>query len=217
MKNFIEKSYIVTIVKKKLIALNAKMKKKYEYLKNNLKGETLKMKQKNLWLTVGTPGSGKSWFARNKFNELTKAKNTEIVSRDAIRFNLLDTLGGEYFDHEDTVWNNFVLSIKECLENPKITDVIADATHLSPKSRRKLLCNFDLSNINVNFIICSTSLDICLNRNSQRKGREYVPEEVLKSMYNSFIPPTEEELNTYCTKQIILVDESAATLLERND
>lgn len=173
------------------------------------------MKQKNLWLTVGTPGSGKSWFIKNKFNELTKAKNTEIVSRDAIRFNILDTLGGKYFDHEDTVWNNFVLSIKEHLENPKLTDVIADATHLSPKSRHKLLHNFDLSNINVNFIVCSTSLDVCLNRNSQRDGREHVPEEALKSMYNSFTPPTEDELNTYHTKQIILVDESEAILLQK--
>ena len=216
-KSFIEKDYIVTIAKKKLIALNVEMRKKYKYLKNNLKGEILKMKRKNLWLTVGTPGSGKSWFVRNKFNELTKAKNTEIVSRDAIRFNLLDTLGGEYFDHEDTVWNNFVLSIKEYLENPKLTDVIADATHLSPKSRHKLLHNFDLSNINVNFIVCSTSLDICLNRNSQRKGRECVPKAVLKSMYNSFTPPTEEELNTYHTKQIIFVDESEAILTERTD
>lgn len=163
------------------------------------------------------PGSEKSWFIRNKFNELTKAKNVEIISRDAIRFNLLDTLGGEYFDYEDIVWDNFVFSIQEYLENPKLTDVIADATHLSTKARHKLLCNFDLSNINVNFIVCSTSLDICLTRNSQRKGRECVPEAVLKSMYNSFIPPTEEELNTYHTKQIIFVDESEAILTERTD
>lgn len=175
------------------------------------------MKQKNLWLTVGIPGSGKSWFIKNKFKELTKSEKVEIVSRDIIRFYLLDTLGGEYFDHEDAVWSNFIYSIQEHLENPNLTDVIADATHLSPKARHKLLCNFDLSDVNVNFIVCATSLDICLNRNMQREGRECVPIDTIKSMYNSFKPPMKDELDKYKTKQIIVVDESGATLMNKGD
>ena len=67
------------------------------------------MKQKNLWLLAGCPGSGKSyWVARQP--------NATVVSRDAIRFSLLKD-GDEYFSKEKEVKKEFLRQIQEALEN----------------------------------------------------------------------------------------------------
>ena len=41
-----------------------------------------------------------------------------------------------------------------------------------------------------------TPLETCLKRNSTRVGRRFVPEDVIKKMYKSFKPYTENELFT---------------------
>lgn len=162
------------------------------------------------------PGSGKSWFIKNNFINLVNPKNLSIVSRDAIRFNILDTLGGEYFTHEDVVWNVFIETINTALKNDAITDIVVDATHLTPKARVKVLNNFDLSSVSVNFICATTPLEICLERNKKRVGRERVPSEVIRNMYKSLNYPSSTELNNYKVKEIIVFDEKETTLLRKD-
>ena len=59
------------------------------------------MKQKNLWIMVGCPASGKSTYLANK-----ALSNSVIVSRDAIRFNLLRP-GDDYFSKEKEVFEKY--------------------------------------------------------------------------------------------------------------
>ena len=54
------------------------------------------MKNKKLFLLCGCPGSGKSTWARQRIN----THGGYHISRDEIRFTLLDERGGNYFDYE---------------------------------------------------------------------------------------------------------------------
>ena len=65
------------------------------------------MKQKILYLMCGIPGSGKSHWAKG-------VKDAVIVSRDAIRFNLLKD-GEDYFAHEDEVVETFIYDLNGVL------------------------------------------------------------------------------------------------------
>ena len=141
-------------------------------------------------MTIGIPGSGKSTY-------LKKIK-LEIVSRDAIRFAILDKYHtDDYFSHEDEVWTEFVNAIVEALNDGK--SVVADATHLSKGSRRKLL-NAVMPRLKnrkdrpiVLGLYFDVPLDICLERNAQRTGRAFVPEEQIRNMYANLTHPDETE------------------------
>ena len=50
-----------------------------------------------------------------------------------------------------------------------------------------------LKDIEVNAIVMRTPLDIVIKQNSQREGREFVPESVIRQMNSQFTIPTEEE------------------------
>lgn len=142
-------------------------------------------------LTIGIPGSGKSTY-------LKKTK-LEIISRDAIRFAILDKYHtDDYFSHEDEVWEQFVNTIVEALNDGK--SVVADATHLSKGSRRKLfnavmprLKNREERRMIVLGLYFDVPLEVCLERNAQRTGRALVPEDQIRNMYVNLTPPDETE------------------------
>lgn len=140
------------------------------------------MKQKNLWLMVGCAASGKStWLTKNACSDGV------IVSRDAIRFSLLNP-GDDYFSKENEVFEKYVNSIQNAFNHTD--NVYADATHLTEASRNKLLNRLDLTNVNIKAVMFLTSLDECLARNSKRGGRAQVPESVIKRMFFSTTDPT---------------------------
>jgi predicted kinase len=56
-------------------------------------------------MMCGVPGSGKSTWVRKNFPDITP------VSRDAIRFEILDERGGDYFAYEDEVFEKFIHQI----------------------------------------------------------------------------------------------------------
>lgn len=142
-------------------------------------------------MTIGVPGSGKSTFL--------KKTNLEIVSRDAIRFAILDKYHtDDYFSHEDEVWTEFVNTIVEALNDGK--SVVADATHLSKGSRRKLL-NAVIPRLKNKeercFIVLGlyfeVPLEVCLERNAQRIGRAFVPEDQIRNIYANLTRPDSTE------------------------
>ena len=123
------------------------------------------MKNK-LYLMVGCPGSGKSTYAKRYLT------NAVYISRDDIRFSLVKE-NEEYFSKEKEVFKVFVNKINNKLRDG--CDVVADATHLNPSSRFKLLANLDLNKnkTEVIAIFIQTPLDVCLRQNENRKYNKY--------------------------------------------
>ena len=93
-----------------------------------------------LFLLCGPSGIGKSTWLKNTFSEKWDKSRSVIVSRDEIRFYELrkDNLGSEhYFDKEPIVFSTFLATIASELMCGN--DVYADATHLTPASRSKVI------------------------------------------------------------------------------
>ena len=168
------------------------MKMKYGNLKETLRKGCIRMKQKNLYLTVGIPGVGKSTWVRKMFDEKTDL----IVSRDIIRFAILEEYNEieDYFKYEDQVWAEFINKINVCLADENIDRLVVDATHLNPRSREKVLQELNLSGVQVNILCFNIPLQIALERNANRTGLAKVPDIVIKRMFRSLILPTDEEI-----------------------
>ena len=139
-----------------------------------------------LYIMCGPPGCGKSTFA----NEFLPKR--AYVSRDAIRFDMVKE-DEEYFSHENEVFSTFVNTITDQLQNGM--SVIADATHIDMSSRKKLTYAIDKSftDYNIVYVTFNTPIEICLERNNMREGRMCVPEDVIRSMYNKFRIPRNDE------------------------
>ena len=152
-----------------------------------------------LIIMSGAPGSGKSTYAQKYW--LQHKNNTIIVSRDEIRFSLV----GEndlYFSKENEVLNIFYETIVKKMRQG--FDVIADATHLTKKSRLTLIYNISryISSFDVVVVSMLTDLETCFERNEQRSGRSVVPRSALRRMYYSMTDPKDDD---YFYKEIIYV------------
>lgn len=168
------------------------------------------MKNK-LYIMSGVQGSGKSTFAKTYFPE------AEYISRDEIRFSLVGE-NEEYFSKEDQVYDMFVGKINLALKEGK--NVVADATHLNPKSRLKLLAclNFIPGETQINVIYMQVPLAECIIRNENRKGtRSYVPSSVIIRMYKALKKPNFEECMGMIDRIIIVDKDEHVKVIERGD
>lgn len=155
---------------------------------------------KCLYVMCGVSGSGKSTFIKNHLFDFVEPEDyVVVVSRDDIRFRLLDTdeamSEDKYFSKENKVWKKYIEDIKDGLDNG--LTVVADATHLNLASRSKLLraLGESLKDTHVIFVAIKCPLDFCLKNNDKRFGLSHVPEVTIKNMYKSFTIPTIEEGN----------------------
>lgn len=148
------------------------------------------MKQHNLFLMCGAPGSGKSTWLKEH------VENAYVISRDAIRFMMLDD-DDKYFSKENKVFRAYVQYIQESIDSDETPeDIYCDATHITKASRDKLLNALDLTNVkNVTVIVVRPSLEQTLERNEQRRdnGRAYVPKSVVRRMWFQFERPEEDK------------------------
>ena len=158
---------------------------------------------KKLFIMMGVPGSGKSTWLRNNI----KDDNSIIVSRDEIRFSLLQD-GDDYFEHEGEVYSRFIDQINAGLSNLK--DVWVDQTTLNRKARTKLLNAIQIEPKEINIVYMERPLEQALEWNARRSGRRLVPEETIKNMYNSIQLPTEKEnINNFykiIDDQLVLIE-----------
>ena len=146
----------------------------------------------NLILMCGIPGSGKTTFAKKYCQE---HKDIIYISRDEIRFGLLQP-EDDYFAHEGLVYHKFIQAVAAALNENKT--VIADATFLNKGSRQRFL---EVVNTYVTVpydcyaFVMQTPIEICLERNSSRKGRANVPENTIRNMFNKFSNPSVDTEN----------------------
>lgn len=147
------------------------------------------MEKPTLYILCGLPGSGKSTWA---WNYTGADDDAYLVSRDDIRFSMLGN-DEDYFAHEDKVFEKFVGTITQTLVYG--SDVVADATHLNKKSRRKLINAIDrsFSDYQIIFVWFNINVEECVIRNSKREGRAVVPTETIYSMWRNFTIPQESE------------------------
>ena len=148
------------------------------------------MGEKRLYVSVGIPGSGKSYYflTMNRFGHQVRR-----ISRDDVRFSILKP-HEKYFAHEKEVYKEYIRQIQEAIDDDSIEWVCADATHLTKKSRQQLFSHLDLHKIDAIYIIwADTPIDVAIERNSRRAGIRNVPEQVIRSMFGSLEVPTCDE------------------------
>lgn len=146
----------------------------------------MRVKQKKVWLLAGIPGSGKSTWARQR----VATKGGIHCSRDEIRFSLLKD-GEDYFAHEDEVIRIWTEKIHQAILSPDAGDVYIDATHLTEKSRSNIIDSLPATNYTLITVFFDVPLEVCLERNEQRKGRARVPRSVIRRMHASFETDTQ--------------------------
>jgi predicted kinase len=117
---------------------------------------------------VGIPGSGKSTLARNRFP-------------DHKRLNL-DTLHTRKKEDEE---------IALCLSNGK--NVIVDNTNTTRNSRTKYIQIAKLLGIPIRAIYMNCPVNLALERNASRSGKEHLPDKAVR-FYNKILqPPSTDE------------------------
>ena len=156
---------------------------------------------KHLFLMCGVAGAGKSTY-------LSKIKNAAIISRDEIRFSIIGDFD-DYFAKENEVFAIFIQKIQEAIDNNDgPTEIYCDATHLTKKSRNKVLNALDLTNVeNITVLVVRPSLAEALKRNAQRSGRKYVPNYVIRRMWSQFERPEEDEERIFDVKYVEVPNE----------
>ena len=145
-----------------------------------------------LIMFCGIPGSGKSTEAHRMTRSLTARNLTvEYISRDELRFSMISD-ESEYFSKEKEVFSKFVEKMNNSLNKNDCT--IIDATHISKASRAKILQRVeDPTNVRLLVLYLTTPIDVCMQQNDLRTGRERVPHEVIEKMVEQFEDPTEKE------------------------
>ena len=149
------------------------------------------MDKKKLILMCGPAGSGKTTWVQ----ECASPGVSAHISRDRIRFEMVHP-DDYYFSREDDVYAEFCGEIHDALHCPWVKEVYADATHLTKKTREKLIkeIRVPLESLDIIAVAIKPSLEQCLAQNAQRSGREFVPETVIKNMYSSFEDPWDDDI-----------------------
>lgn len=131
-------------------------------------------------MVCGCPGCGKTTWIKSYMEDHPEEQCIHI-SRDEIRFGMVSE-NEEYFSKEDAVFEEFIRQIQEAIDNE--TEVIfVDATHISWRSRDKVLSQLDLKEYQLKYVKFDITAATCIKRNNKRKGRARVPESVIRRMY----------------------------------
>ena len=146
--------------------------------------------KKTLIVMIGVAGSGKTTWVQKHMNSFDG--KVSWISRDKIRFTMVNE-DEEYFSHEDEVYDEFIKEIKLDLKTCDV--VIADATHITIGSRRKLFkaLGNSLKDVKVIGMVIKTDWETIVKQNDMRKGRSRVPLSSLRRMNICFMMPFLDE------------------------
>ena len=139
-----------------------------------------------VYLMVGVPGSGKSFFAKHVLMNHPWYHRV-YISSDDIREELCGDAGDQSQNWK--VFEIFYERAYKALKNGH--DVILDATHLTKKNRRK--CRNRFKDLNCDFVAVQmgTSMEEALNRNQNRE--RVVPDYAMRRMINIYEPISDDE------------------------
>lgn len=132
------------------------------------------IKKKELYILVGSSGSGKSTFCKQYFYPL------QIVSSDQMRQIVCDDETNQKCSNDAFQLFHYIIE-KKMKWNAL---AVADATNLTKKARKKL---FDLAKkfeYTTIIVVMETELDECLKRNREREISR--PEHIVIKHYNQF-------------------------------
>ena len=164
------------------------------------------MNQKRLFLLSGVAGAGKSTWAKKQ----VETGGGVWISRDAIRFALVPE-GEDYFSREEEVFSRFISDIQEQINNPIVTDIYVDATHLNKTARDRVLKRLNLTTLNeINCVFFDIAADVAIERNEPRTGQAHVPRSVIRRMALSHEMPEDNEGFTH----IIIIDKEGNEVIK---
>lgn len=138
-----------------------------------------------LIMLIGIQGSGKTTYSK----ELSKEYNAEVVSTDKVRQTYPGIVESEVFP----------AVYKLCAEKLKEgNNVILDATHITPKVRKRTFDALDQYEVEYKKIAfyLDTPVEECIKRvDIRNKNPEelFIPLEVIESYGKNLIAPTKEE------------------------
>ena len=146
------------------------------------------MKKPNLYVMVGVPGAGKTWYIDNVLK--AEAPNAVVISTDNYVEQYASNIGETY----DEVFQRYMPTAVELMiedvnaAKQNNLDIIWDQTSVSVATRRKKLRM--LSNYNSIAIVLETpNSEELQKRLKSRKGKS-IPPQVVHSMITSFVLPT---------------------------
>ena len=141
-----------------------------------------------IYMMVGAAGAGKSTYIKNHFPDAFD------ISRDIARFDTMAKYNtDDYFAHEKEAFDTYINRINSAIERGCET-VVLDATHLTPKSRKKVLCRINIpKDAKLYAVVVRPTLEKHIKQNAQRTGKAFVPVDAIVKQYNSYIEPTCEE------------------------
>lgn len=136
-------------------------------------------------MLIGIPGSGKTTYSVG----LSEEYNAKVISSDKVR----QTYVG--IDEKEVFPMVYKLSIEELKEG---RNVILDATHITPKVRKRSFDALDEYGIPYEkiAIYIDTPVEVCVKRVEKRNqdpNELFLPLEVIESYGKNIIPPTKEE------------------------
>lgn len=123
----------------------------------------------SLYILVGIPCSGKSYYAKKFF----EPKNIKIVSTDEIRIEISGTRKFD-IDRNNEIFEAAFSRIKEELISGR--DVVFDATNTNKKYRRTVIKLGESCKSRIVAVVMKTPLSVCLKRNRERPEESKLPE-----------------------------------------
>lgn len=162
------------------------------------------MKNKEVIIMVGLPGSGKSTYINN-LKQNVFYDDYVICSTDQLLENIAADLNISYNEahanhYTKSIEREFKEEIWSAIKEDK--NVIIDRTNLSVKSRNKMLSYFNKNYKKIAVSFDVTNIEEIKKRITNRGDHKSIPENILMKLAGSYEIPTLEQFDEIITVKI---------------